>query len=42
MRVLLPLFKGMEIKENLRHLILTQAVLEAHKQGEVVRVVRGT
>jgi hypothetical protein len=42
LRILLPLFKGMEVKKNLRHLVLNQAVVEAHKQGDVLRVVRGT
>lgn len=39
MRVLLPLFKGMEIKDNLRQLVLAQAVLEAGRKGDTVRVV---
>ncbi len=42
LRILLPLFKGMEVKKNLRHLVLNQAVVEAHRQGDIVKVVKGT
>ena len=40
--MLLPLFKGLDIKPNLRHLVLRQALLEAHRHGDTVHVVRGT
>lgn len=40
--MLLPLFKGLEIKPNLRNLILTKAVLEAYHNEETLRVVKGT
>lgn len=42
MRILVPLFKGLGIKPNLRRMLLAQSTLEAHRQGEPVRVVRGT
>jgi hypothetical protein len=42
MRILIPLFKGLGLKENLRRLLLAQSTLEAARQGETVRIVRGT
>lgn len=42
MKVLLPLFQGLEIKPNMRQLVLSRAVLEAYKHGDTVRVPRGT
>ena len=39
MRILVPLFKGLGIKENLRRMLLAQATLEAHRQGDTIRVV---
>ncbi len=32
----------MEVKKNLRQLVMNLAIVEAHKQGDVIRVVRGS
>lgn len=42
MRILLPLFKGMDIKPNLRRLVMSQVGLQAYENGETMRVVKGT
>ena len=36
MRILVPLFKGLGLKENLRKLLLSQASLEAYRKGDTV------
>ena len=41
MRTLIPLFEGMKLRANLRRLIVAQAVMEAHRQGERVRLPEG-
>lgn len=41
-KILMPLFKAMSVKANLRKLITSQSLLEAHKHGDTVKVVTGT
>lgn len=41
-KILLPLFKAMDVKANLRNLITSQALLEAHRHSDTVKVVTGT
>jgi hypothetical protein len=42
MRILMPLFKGLQLKENLRRLVMAKAGMEAFKHGDTVKLVRGT
>jgi hypothetical protein len=42
MKILMPLFKGLQVKDNLRHLVMAKAGMEAYKHGDTVKLVRGT
>jgi hypothetical protein len=42
MKILMPLFKGLQLKENLRRLVMAKAGMEAFRHGDVVKLVRGT
>jgi hypothetical protein len=42
MKILLPLFKGLQLKDNLRNLVMAKAGLEAYKHNDTVKLVRGT
>jgi hypothetical protein len=42
MRILLPLFKGLGIKPNLRKLVARQVILETYRKGDTLKVVKGT
>jgi hypothetical protein len=41
LRILLPLFKGLGLRPNLRRLVLAQAGLESFIQGDTIRVPKG-
>lgn len=41
-RVMMPLFKGMQVRPNLRRLICRKANLLALKAGDTVKLARGT
>ncbi len=42
MKILMPLFKGLQLKENLRRLVMAKASMEAFRHGDAVKLVRGT